>query len=123
MMIKTVPLIRVTNMKLALSFYTGVLDFAIAEADATENDWVILLVNGEVELMLTILEGDQKLAIATNILVNDIDSLFKKYLSRGLDTTGHYNSPVHRGPTDQSWGTREFYVTDRDGNTLRFVQR
>ncbi|WP_432327650.1 hypothetical protein ACRQ5D_30765 [Mucilaginibacter sp. P25] len=32
-------------------------------------------------------------------------------------------SPVHQGPTDQTWGTREFYVTDTDGNTLRFCQR
>jgi hypothetical protein len=27
---------------------------------------------------------------------------------------------VHEGPIDQSWGMREFYVTDEDGNTLRF---
>ena len=26
------------------------------------------------------------------------------------------------GPIDQIWGTREFYVNDLDGNTLRFVQ-
>jgi hypothetical protein len=25
-----------------------------------------------------------------------------------------------RAPTDQSWDTREFYVDDPDGNTLRF---
>jgi len=29
---------------------------------------------------------------------------------------------VHEGPIDQSWGTREFYVDDPDGNTLRFTQ-
>jgi hypothetical protein len=28
--------------------------------------------------------------------------------------------PVHRGPVDQTWGIREFYVTDADGNMLRF---
>lgn len=31
-------------------------------------------------------------------------------------------SMVHEGPIDQSWGTREFYVDDPDGNTLRFTQ-
>jgi len=30
---------------------------------------------------------------------------------------------VHLGPVDQTWGTREFYVTDLEGNTLRFMQR
>jgi hypothetical protein len=29
---------------------------------------------------------------------------------------------VHEGPIDQTWGTREFYVEDLDGNTLRFTQ-
>ena len=30
---------------------------------------------------------------------------------------------VHEGPVDQTWNTREFYVEDPDGNTLRFTQR
>jgi hypothetical protein len=30
---------------------------------------------------------------------------------------------VHEGPIEQTWGTREFYVDDPDGNTLRFTQR
>ena len=49
------------------------------------------------------------------------DVLFDKFLARGLvrpNTPG----PVHQGPTDQTWGTREFYVDDPDGNTLRFTQ-
>jgi len=29
---------------------------------------------------------------------------------------------VVRRHIDQSWGTREFYVDDLDGNTLRFAQ-
>lgn len=29
---------------------------------------------------------------------------------------------VHEGPIDQTWSTREFYVDDPDGNTLRFTQ-
>ena len=28
-----------------------------------------------------------------------------------------------REPIDQSWGTREFYVDDPDGNTLRFIEQ
>jgi hypothetical protein len=43
------------------------------------------------------------------------------FLARGL-VPPERDSPVHKGPTDQTWGTREFYVDDPDDNTLVFVQ-
>lgn len=119
---KMVPLFRCSNMKEALSFYTGILDFELSEPGASENDWVVALRNGDAELILTSLEGDQKMGIAANVFVDNIDELFATYTRRGLNQSHKVNSPVHLGPTDQSWGNREFYVTDQDGNTLRFVQ-
>lgn len=118
-----IPIFRCSDMKKSLAFYTTILDFECKDADASPRDWVVALVNGGAELVLTRLEGDQKIGIATNVLVTDIDTLFIKYVARGLDTSKKENSPVHQGPINQSWGTREFYVTDADGNTLRFVQR
>jgi catechol 2,3-dioxygenase-like lactoylglutathione lyase family enzyme len=120
---KMIPLFRCGNMKAAIAFYTGILDFEMKEPGASADDWVVLLKNGNAELMLTILEGDQQIGIAANVQVQDIDGLFAKYVQRGLDTSGRENSPVHQGPLNQSWGNREFYVTDADGNTLRFMQR
>src|SRR5687768_10906163 len=117
---KMVPIFRCSDMKKAITFYTEVLDFELQDPNASAEDWVVVLINGKAELMLTRLEGDQKIGIAANVLVNEIDSLFQKYLTRGLDITNKENSPVHQGPIDQTWGTREFYVTDSDGNTLRF---
>ena len=35
-------------------------------------------------------------------------------------TSNKKESPVHQEPLNQTWGMREFYVTDNDGNTLRF---
>jgi catechol 2,3-dioxygenase-like lactoylglutathione lyase family enzyme len=119
---KMIPLFRCRNMQAAIAFYTGVLDFELKEPGASADDWVVLLKNGDAELMLTILEGDQPMGIAANVLVQDIDGLFEKYVQRGLDTSGKQDSPVHLGPLNQSWGNREFYVTDADGNTLRFMQ-
>jgi hypothetical protein len=29
-------------------------------------------------------------------------------------------TPIHLGPIDQSWGVREMYVLDPDGNCIRF---
>jgi catechol 2,3-dioxygenase-like lactoylglutathione lyase family enzyme len=119
---KMVPIFRCSNMKEALAFYTGILDFKLSEPGASENDWVVALQNGDAYLMLTILEGDQKMGIAANVVVDNVDELFAKYTKRGLDQSHKVNSPVHLGPVNQSWGNREFYVTDKDGNTLRFVQ-
>lgn len=117
-----VPLFRCSDMKKAIAFYTTVLDFTLKEPDASPDDWVVDLVNGDAELVLTSLDGDQSRGIAINVRVDDVDSLFQKYKTRGLDTSHKTESPVHQGPLNQSWGTREFYVTDADGNTLRFVQ-
>src|SRR5688572_24604145 len=111
---KMIPIFRCTDMKKAIAFYTGILDFKLKEQGASADDWVVALENGDAELILTSLEGDQKIGIAANVLVNDIDNLFKKYLKRGLDPSHKENSPVHQGPLDQSWGNREFYVTDAD---------
>lgn len=119
---KMIPIFRCRNMKDALFFYTNILDFELSEQNASADDWVVALKNGEAELVLTSLENDQKIGIAANVLVENIDTLFEKYLRRGLDISNKENSPVHQGPLNQSWGNREFYVTDADGNTLRFVQ-
>lgn len=118
---KMVPLFKCQEMKRSLAFYTGVLDFMLRAGDTPE-DWVVILTHGDAELMLTRVEGDQRPAINACVYVADVDALFKKLKSRGL-ATDKPDSPVHKGPVDQTWGTREFYVTDPDGNTLRFIQR
>jgi len=74
------------------------------------------------ELQITTHESESLFGSVVYVWVPDVDILFAKYKSRGLDTFGKLNSPVHQGPVDQTWGRREFYVTDADGNTLRFCQ-
>ena len=117
---KTIPILRCLNMKEAIHFYTTVLDFNLKDSNASADDWVVDLVNGEAELGLTALEGDQKLGINVYVRVDEVDKLFKKYVSRGLVVPNNPDSPVHNGPIDQTWGMREFYVNDPSGNTLRF---
>jgi catechol 2,3-dioxygenase-like lactoylglutathione lyase family enzyme len=119
---KMIPLFKCRNMKDAIAFYTGILDFKLKYKEASADDWVVDLVNENIELQLTVLESDNLLGSVVNVWVEDVDSLFKKYLDRGLDVSNKEGSPVHQGPIDQTWGTREFYVTDRDGNTLRFCK-
>lgn len=109
-------------MKDAIAFYTGILDFKMKYKDASANDGVVDLVNDGIELQLTLYESNTLFGSVINIWTDDVDDLFKKYLDRGLDVSNKKESPVHQGPLDQTWGTREFYVTDNDGNTLRFCK-
>ncbi len=115
-----IPLLYCRNMEEAIRFYTGTLGFSLKYPDASADDLVVDLTNEHAELQLTSLPGDQRPGIAVNVRIDDVDALFAGYLSRGLDTSAKKESPVHQGPIDQTWGRREFYVTDPSGNTLRF---
>jgi catechol 2,3-dioxygenase-like lactoylglutathione lyase family enzyme len=115
---KAIPILRCRNMRESLSFYTRVLDFKIKYAGTSSEDPVLTIVNGIAELQLSVIDG--LFGNPVNIRVDDIDGLFRKYIGRGLDTSAKKESPVHQGPLDQTWGTREFYVNDPNGNTLRF---
>ncbi len=57
------------------------------------------------------------------LVSDDVDALFNSFRDRGLSAPIRPNSPAQVGPFDQSWGTREFYVNDPNGNTLIFQQR
>ena len=115
-----IPLFKVRNMHDAIIFYTGILDFNLKYSEASAEDGVIDLVKENIELQLTTHEGDYLFGSVVNIRVDEVDDLFKKYIERGLDNSHKKESPVHQGPTDQTWGMREFYITDKNGNTLRF---
>ena len=115
---KIVPLLKVKDMHKAVSFYTEVLDFKLKYPEEQLNAFCVDLINGDAEFQLTEVDGIPGVAI--NMIVDEVDELFKKYKTRGLDTSKKKESPVHQSPVDQSWGRREFYVTDADGNTLRF---
>ena len=52
-----VTIFRCRNMKEAIAFYTGILDFERSEPGASADDWVVILKNGDADLMLTSLEG------------------------------------------------------------------
>jgi len=120
-----IPTVRCKNMKTSLAFYTSVLDFErIGGDDELGDPSHIVLSRGEDQLILSSHRGDGEFGQALVVTSDDVDAVFRKFRERGLRTPGNPNAPehVHEGPIDQSWGTREFYVDDPDGNTLRFVQ-
>jgi catechol 2,3-dioxygenase-like lactoylglutathione lyase family enzyme len=117
-----IPTVRCRNLKTSLDFYTRVLDFTRRDGSDAEMDsgFAILSRAGDL-LFLSTGEGDGEFGQAIVVMTEDIDALFDKFLARGL-VRPNTEGPVHQGPTDQSWDTREFYVDDPDGNTLRFTQ-
>jgi uncharacterized glyoxalase superfamily protein PhnB len=47
-------------------------------------------------------------------LVEDVDALHAEFIARGV--------VISLAPTDQTWGNREMYLDDPDGNKLRFIR-
>jgi len=118
-----IPTVRCSSMRRSLAFYTQVLDFTREGVWPSEDDpaFAVLKRDGD-EMHLSSHSGDGVFGQAVVIVTNDADSAFSFYKSRGLDPSHKPQSPVHQGPLDQTWGTREFYVDDPDGNTMRFIQ-
>jgi uncharacterized glyoxalase superfamily protein PhnB len=109
-------------MRAAIKHYTEVLDFRMTWPDDTADSPVVDLGHEQMELQITTHESDRLFGSLVYVYSTNVDALFAKFISRGLNLSTKANSPVHQGPIDQTWGRREFYVTDADGNTLRFCQ-
>jgi uncharacterized glyoxalase superfamily protein PhnB len=119
---KFIPLFKVSDMAAAIRHYTEVLDFIMTWPEDTVDSPVVDLGHDVMELQITTHESERLFGSIVYVYVENVDLLFGKFLSRGLGTSAKPGSPVHLGPVDQTWGRREFYVTDADGNTLRYCQ-
>jgi catechol 2,3-dioxygenase-like lactoylglutathione lyase family enzyme len=120
-----IPTVRCRNMRASLAFYTRVLDFERVDGDDTLDDPCFnALTRAGDQLFLSSHGGDGEFGQVIVVPTDNVDAVFRKFRQRGLLTPGNPDAPehVHDGPIDQSWGTREFYVDDPDGNTLRFTQ-
>jgi catechol 2,3-dioxygenase-like lactoylglutathione lyase family enzyme len=119
-----VPTVKCRDMAEALAFYIGVLDFELLGTwpETGDPSFSVLCREGY-ELHLSSHGGDGVYGQAIAILTGEVDELFAHFRARGLDPSAKPESPVHQGPLDQSWGTREFYADDPSGNTLRFIRR
>lgn len=117
-----IPMMRCSDMRASVTFYTTVLDFERTDGDdPAEYDFVTLARDGD---RLALSRDDGVFGTVVVVTTPDVDGAFRTFRRRGLQTPGNPEAPtlVHEGPIDQTWGTREFYVEDPDGNTLRFTQ-
>ena len=122
-LMKIVPVIKSSDLRRSLYFYTEILDFKRKwpgyEGREMANG-VIDLVRDGAELQLSRHAGDGVFGSVNRVFVDDVDERYATFCARGLDTTQRPESPIHTAPVDQTWGLREFAVTDPDGNNLCF---
>ena len=120
---KIVPVIKSGDLDSSVRFYTEVLDFERkwpGYEDREKANGVALLIKDGAELLLSRHAGDGVFGSVNRVFVDEVDERYATFRARGLDTTLRPESPIHTAPVDQTWGLREFAVTDPDGNTLCF---
>ncbi len=120
-----IPVLHCASIQAALAFYTGTLDFAVVGGDGSMKDPAYcVLARQDQYLILSSHRGDSLAGQAVVVTSDDVDADWRRFRQSGLAPAKRAaESPVHSGPVEQTWGTREFYVDDPDGNTLRFTQR
>lgn len=118
-----IPTFGVGDIRKAVAFYTEVLDFTHAHMMTPEEPFYAILTRRGDELHLSLPTRRPAGGQSAIVVCDDVDRLFAAFQARGLKPPSRTDSPVHQGPLDQTWGTREVYIDDPDGNTLCFQQR
>jgi uncharacterized glyoxalase superfamily protein PhnB len=121
---RAVPVFWSSDLIRSLAFYTQVLEFELRYPEYRElslRNGVIDLVCDGAFVQLSIHMGSNPTPSSLNLELDsakDVDDAFARLTARGLDPSDRTDSPVHLAPLDQTWGTREWYVNDPDGNCL-----
>ncbi|MES2391343.1 MAG: VOC family protein [Acidobacteriota bacterium] len=121
---QAVPVLYSSNIHRSLAFYTEVLDFNLRYPDHRDlslTNGVLDLIRDNAILQLCKHMGSNPTPSSVNLELEtpqQVDDLWTLYTSRGLNQSHRTESPVHLAPLDQTWGTREVYLTDPDNNTL-----
>jgi catechol 2,3-dioxygenase-like lactoylglutathione lyase family enzyme len=115
---QAIPVLHVSSSEAAEAFYCTRLgfrkDFAYRTDPSHADPCYMGLLRDDAILHLSSFSGDAVPGGVVYLLVHDVDELHDQ-----LDAK---NVPISLKPTNQTWGNREMYVKDPDGNCIRFVQ-
>jgi uncharacterized glyoxalase superfamily protein PhnB len=115
---RAIPVLHVRRSGVAEEFYCNWLGFrrkfAYRFDEAQPDPCYLGLIRDGVTLHLSSFAGDGVSGGVVFLVVEDVDRLHTELVAKGV--------PIALAPTNQSWGNREMYVDDPDGNSLRFVQ-
>ena len=112
-----IPLMHVTSSKKSEAFYCGKIGFTKKweyRPTAADDPAFLGLQREGVWLHVSSFSGDGVAGSVALFEVRDVDALFAEFKARDV--------PIALEPCDQSWGNREMYIRDTDGNALRFIQ-
>jgi catechol 2,3-dioxygenase-like lactoylglutathione lyase family enzyme len=113
-----IPLIHVTNAAAAEEFYCNRLgfrrEFAHREDPAKSDPAYLGISRDGIRMHISSFSGDGRSGGVVNFLVESVDALHAEFVKNGV--------PIAVEPVNQTWGTREMYVKDADGNSIRFIQ-
>jgi uncharacterized glyoxalase superfamily protein PhnB len=115
---EAIPLLHVSNAEAAEEFYCNKLGFRLefahrGHASLADPCYMGLSRDGA-WIHLSSFSGDGVAGGVLNLLVDDVDELHAEFIAKGVG--------IAMEPVDQTWGTREMYVKDADGNCLRFMR-
>jgi len=112
-----IPVLYVASAAVAEAFYAE-LGFSVEWRGRADEDMpdpcYLEVARGGARLHLSSFSGDGVAGAVVYLPVEAVDDLHREFRGKGV--------PIALSPTDQTWGTREMYVRDPDGNGLRFVQ-
>ena len=118
------PFIRCSDITISLPFYTEILDFNILQDPYPDPDSFMSMyaflerAGGRVHLSQH--AGDGVFGNVIYINVKNLDDTYKLFIENGL--TAKDKGGITMQPVEQTWGMKEFSVTDPDGNKLTFGQ-
>lgn len=114
-----IPVLHVSNSTAAKQFYCSGLGFqqtfAYRPDESLADPCYLGLSRDGVLLHVSSFPGDGLAGGVVNFIVTDVDALHAEFVKNGV--------PIELEPTDQTWGNREMYVEDEDGNSIRFVHK
>lgn len=114
-----IPVLHVKSSAAAEEFYCNRLGFRRSFAyrvDENKPDPCYMgLTRDNAWLHLSSFSGDGVSGNVVYLLVDDVDDLHEELRRKGVR--------IDLEPTDQTWGNREMYVKDADGNSIRFVRQ
>ena len=115
MLLEVQPIIGTRDIRCAIDFYTGQLEFQLAFQDNDESPNYVGFRRDKVELHMQFQFEHEMNRCRLRFLIEDPDALFEQLCNRGIEC-----NPA--GVRSTAWGTREFSLYDLDRNSLTFYR-
>jgi uncharacterized glyoxalase superfamily protein PhnB len=114
-----IPLLHVSKVAAAEEFFCKQLgfrrEFAHCAGEAGSDPCYMGVSRDGIWLNLSSFSGDGVAGGVVNLIVDDVDAVYMELVEKRVR--------IDMEPVNQTWGSREMYVKDEDGNCVRFIQQ